>query len=284
VEWVDFQEIKQKVSLRDVLAHYQLLSSLKPRGDELVGLCPFCQQDYYPTSFSANTRKNIFHCFACGVKGNVLDFVCQKEKVSIREAGLSLQDWFLKEKPPVSPQESLNPPLTFQLKKLKKDHPYLKERGLKKETIEEFGLGYCQRGLMKGRIVIPIYDERGQLVAYAGRYPASQVPQGESKYLFPPNFKKNLLLYNLQRAKDFSQEEGLILVEGFFEVFDLWQKGVKNVVSLMGISLSPEQEKLLLSHCQKVTLMLDDDQAGRKATKEITDRLINKVFLKIGKI
>jgi DNA primase len=98
--------------------------------------------------------------------------------------------------------------LTFESKTLDRKHPYLKERGLKKETIKEFGLGYCKRGLMKGRIAILIHNEEGDLVAYAGRYPGDP-PEGEPKYKFPPRFKKSLVVFNLNWAEDMAKEKQL---------------------------------------------------------------------------
>ena len=70
----------------------------------------------------------------------------------------------------------MNPPLTFELKNLDHEHPYLEERGLAKENIKEVGIGFCSRSLMKGRIAITIYSENGELVAYAGRYPGEANP------------------------------------------------------------------------------------------------------------
>ena len=61
--------------------------------------------------------------------------------------------------------------MSFSLKNLDPDHPYLTGRRFTKETIEAFGLGYCTKGPMKGRIAIPIRNDKGELVAYAGRWP-----------------------------------------------------------------------------------------------------------------
>ena len=78
---------------------------------------------------------------------------------------------------------------------------------------------------------------KGELIAYAGRWPGNDPPEGEPKYKFPPNFRKSLVLYNLHRAREHAGE-GLIVVEGFFSgVFTLWQQGRKNVVAIMGSSL-----------------------------------------------
>lgn len=283
-KWIDLKEIKGEISIEQVLEHFGLASKLLEKGNELVGSCPFCEKDYNKNCFSANVKKNVFQCFACGAKGNVLDFVMLKQGIDIREAGLLLQQWFLGEDAPPPKQEEANPPLTFELKNLDPQHPYLtKERRLKKETIEYFGLGYCKRGMMKDLIVIPIHDEKGQLVAYAGRYPAKEIPDGKVKYKFPPGFKKNLVLYNLHRAKE-SNEGCLTLVEGFFDVISMWQNGIKNVAALMGTSLSEQQECLLLDFLVKdgkLRLMLDADEAGKNAETEIIKKLINKVYLRV---
>lgn len=301
-EWVDFKEIKEKVSMEEILDHYGLLKGLKRRKYELIGFCPIHDQNHYnKNSFCVSTVKNNWHCFSCGAGGNVLDFVAAMEKVSIRQAGLLIQKRFgvvsgedkklVKEKRKIKepkeekkePGEVVNPPLTFELKTLDPEHPYLKKRGLKEETIEEFGLGFCKKGLMKGRVVIPIHNENGELVAYVGRYPGNP-PEGESKNKFPTKFKKSLVVFNLNRAKDKVRDERLISVEGFFDVFKLWQAGYKNVVALMGTSMSDEQEKLIVEAVGgngRVVLMFDSDEAGVKATTEVVERLIDKIYLKI---
>ncbi len=317
-KWVDFKAIKEKVGMEDILKHYELFEELTERkNNELVGFCPIHDESQYnKNSFCVNTRKNAFNCFACGAGGNILDFVAQMEDVDIREAGLLIQEWFSltpakklakkgerksdptaakpesesettapKKEAPGSDQEpvQVNPPLTFELKDLDQNHPYLKERGLNEETIKEFGLGFCSKGLMKDRIATPIHNENGELVAYAGRWPG-EPPEGEPKYKLPPKFQKHLVLYNFHRAKEFAKEQGLILVEGFFDTMKLWQAGFKNVVALMGTSISDEQEQLLLEALApngKLCLMLDPDEPGERATREITEKLINKLYVKV---
>ena len=93
-ERVSFQELKQSVSMADVLAHYGLLESLRPqrKGEELVGLCPFHQETR--GSFNVSTTKNAWNCFGCHRHGNILDFVSAKENVEIRRAAMIIQEWF----------------------------------------------------------------------------------------------------------------------------------------------------------------------------------------------
>lgn len=294
-EWVNFKDIKEKVSIEDILSHYNLLEGLRRKGNELIGYCPIHDKNHYnKNSFSVNTEKNIWHCFSCGAGGNILDFVASMEDVDIRQAGLLMKKWFkiasqkdekMDKKERGGKKEGVNKevnkPLTFKLKNLDYDHPYLKERGIKKETIKEFGLGYCKRGILKDRIAIPIHNEKEELVAYAGRYPGDP-PEEESKYTFPPNFKKSLILFNLNRVE--GEEKELILVEGFFDVFNLWQAGVKNAVGLMGTSLTEEQEELILRYLGKdgrITLIFDSDESGKKAVKEAIEKLIEKVYIKV---
>ena len=103
----------------------------------------------------------------------------------------------------------VNPPLDFELQNLDTEHPYLNGRGFMPETIEHFGLGYCNRGLMTGRVVIPLHDPDDQLVGYAGRLvDDGPVSEYNPKYKFPSSreregklleFRKSLLVYNANR-------------------------------------------------------------------------------------
>ena len=115
-----------------------------------------------------------------------------------------------------APQAKVNTPLKFALKSLDPDHPYLAERGFTSETVAHFGVGLCTgKGIMAGRIAIPIHNEHGELVAYAGRWPGIP-PEGEGKYKLPPGFHKSLVVFNLHRARDYAKDSGLIVVEGCF--------------------------------------------------------------------
>ena len=178
----------------------------------------------------------------------------------------------------------VNPPLQFVFRRLDPTHPYLQARGLTAETIACFGLGYhAGKGIMAGRIVIPIHNEGGELIAYAGRWPGdADWPAGEDKYKLPPGFHKSLVLFNLHRARAHASE-GLIVVEGFFDTLDFWQRGRKNVVALMGSSLSEAQERLIVQTVGgrgRVLLAFDPDEAGRKGMHEAAARLVSQVFVR----
>jgi DNA primase len=175
-----------------------------------------------------------------------------------------------------------NPPLSFTLQHIDPSHPYLKARGLTDETITTFGLGYFSgKGSMHGRIVIPVHNEHGELVAYAGRWPRDP-PEHEPKYKLPANFHKSLVLYNLNRAREHTTD-GLIVVEGFMSVFALWQNGRRNVVAVMGNHVSFEQEQFITATVGpkgRVLIAFDDDEAGRKGSADVAARLAPHVFVR----
>ena len=201
--YVDFKAVKAAVSMLQVLERYGLAESFKRSGNSLSGPCPLHGGENR-TQFRVSLEKNCWNCFGtCKGGGNVLDFVARKEGCSLRDAALALCDWFqlpTQEKPArpakdagepptsdappkaeqrpkaakakaASPTEDgPNKPLGFELQNLDAAHPYLAERGLTEATIAEFGLGYCHKGSMTGRIVVPIHNAEGQLIAYAGRW------------------------------------------------------------------------------------------------------------------
>jgi DNA primase len=294
--WVDFKAIKAAVSMAAVLERYQV-RGLKKQGDELRGRCPIHNGE--GDAFHVNVNKNAFQCFSCQAKGNVLDFVAAMEKCSVRDAGLKLQDWFglaagdgadqrsAKPAPPadstelakerIAGEESLaNKPLGFDLRGIDHGHAYLTSRGISRETAEHFGAGYFSgKGSMSGRVVIPIHNEAGELVAYAGR----SIDGSEPRYKLPTGFHKSLELYNQHRAAKCGAG-GLIVVEGFFDAMKVSQAGYPFVVALMGCTMSEEQERLLVAHADMVLVMLDADEAGRKGTEELLLRLGRRVWVK----
>jgi DNA primase len=177
-----------------------------------------------------------------------------------------------------------NPPLKFALKSLDPEHAYLQGRGFSPETIAAFGVGLCTgKGIMAGRIAIPIHNEVGEFVAYAGRWPG-EPPEGEGKYKPPAGFHKSLVVYNLHRAREYAKDAGLIVVEGFFDAMRVWQAGYPNVLALMGSSMSDAQEELLVTAVGpegKVALMFDEDEAGWKGREEALARLSGRVYVRV---
>lgn len=110
------------------------------------------------------------------------------------------------------------------------------------------GVGYCRKGIMKGRIAIPIHNLEGELVAYAGRFPGDRVPETE-RYKYPEGFRRERELYNVHRAVRSLRTNGfgLIVTEDFLDVVRLYEAGYENAIALMGRRLSLRQHDMLLA-------------------------------------
>ena len=188
--------------------------------------------------------------------GNILDFVAVMESCTIRDAGLKIQEWFHVEASNERPKdyvpsrdrpknklatkkkdeggdetqakspddenaEAVNQPLEFQLKSVDTTHPYIRQRGITPKTAEHFGIGYFNgRGQMTGRLVIPVHNERGELIGYAGRAVDDKLAEEEGKYKTP--FSKSLVLFNLHRALEYKSKVAVV-VEGFFDCLKVFQ-------------------------------------------------------------
>ena len=152
---------------------------------------------------------------------------------------------------------------------LDRRHPYLAGRGIEGATADHFGVGYFRaRGLMSGRIAIPIQDEAGRLVAYCGR----TVDGVEPRYRFPAGFQKSQVLFHYHQARTTSSDQ-VIVVEGFFDCMRVYQAGFPSVVALMGARMSSAQKALLLTRFCGVALLLDGDDTGGAATAQIAGAL-----------
>src|SRR4051794_20579132 len=116
------------------------------------------------------------------------------------------------------------------------DHPYLRERGVPEALAATFGLTFAEKGIMAGRVCIPIHNHAGELVAYAGRWVGSDetIPEGEEKYKLPKGFQKNLELFNLHRVEHCRH---LVVVEGYFGAIRLHGLRVPTI-ALMGSSIA----------------------------------------------
>ncbi|MDB4958168.1 MAG: primase [Myxococcales bacterium] len=299
--WIDFVELRAKVSLEDVLIKmFNLGGKLKRHGSKLTGPCPI-HNGTGPRSFSADLDKNVWYCHSRCKGGNQIDLVVKMDNVSVREAALKLHAFFGLDAgapPPLVPvpasppatapppqvaappqtktsEAPINPPLAVRLA-LDPTHPHLlKERGLKEETAKHFDVGYCARGILRGMIAIRINDVDGELVAYAGRRLKWADIRESGKYKLPGGFRKDFVLFHLDRAKAVAREQGLILVEGYFTVLKLYELGFENVVASMGCSLSEPQAELLAQHAGEygVTVLYDGGEAGRSGASAARDVL-----------
>jgi DNA primase len=283
---IDFVRVKQEASFETVLERYGI--TLIGSGAQRRALCPFHRETDPSCSFEL--KRNVFHCFACGVSGSVIDFVARMEACSLPAAAATIARWCGIVSGDTVPQgtarvglnihassgadDQSNRPLAFTLE-LDPSHAYFEQRGVPPATVRTFGLGYCARGIMRGRVCIPVHDKDGVLVGYAGRWPTDVVPSGAPRYRLPKGFKKNAVLFNLHRVL---RSEHLVIVEGCWSVFRLWELGIA-AVALMGRSLSTMQEQLLAaSDAGYLTLLFDGDEPGRMASAALLPRLARSWF------
>ena len=187
---------------------------------------------------------------------------------------------------------------------------YLLDRGLSVDVIKHFNIGYAPRennialnffnsnkinldlmveaGLLgkndnenyydvfKDRIMFPIKNNQNQVVAFSGR--TMSTDRSVPKYYNTHEtkiFEKRKVLYNFSDARSFiAKENEVILCEGYMDVIKAHQNGVKNAVALMGTNIDNNKLKEILSLVKKITLSLDNDEAGSKAQIEIGNRII----------
>ena len=189
----------------------------------------------------------------------------------------------------------------------KKAKDYLHNRGLNDEVIKEFQIGlainskdtltkllfkkfnkvdieksglvnkspYGYNDLFYDRIMFPLYDLKGNVIAYSGRI---YDREDNSKYFNTWEteiFKKGELLYNYHRAKDIARKENqIIIMEGFMDVIRAYTIGIKNVIATMGTAVTKEQANLIKKMAKEVIICFDGDEAGAKATNSLIDELI----------
>jgi DNA primase len=156
---------------------------------------------------------------------------------------------------------------------------FLRKRGFQDEELVSFGLavemGSRTLDRFRGRVMIPICDRKGDVIAFGGR---TMDPQGKPKYLNSPEndlFHKSRLVYNYHVArKHMRQGRTALLLEGYMDVISLAQAGVLHGVATLGTSLTEEQAHLLKADCDKVIVSYDGDEAGRKAAVRAIDILM----------
>ncbi len=187
----------------------------------------------------------------------------------------------------------------LELKSSQRAINYLKQRGLSGETAANFGIGYApdawdglckhlgddpsvreraiRAGLLvrkdsnklydrfRGRIMFPIRDTRGRVIAFGGRV----LDKGEPKYLNSPEsplFHKGRELYGLWEARQVErQPERLLVVEGYMDVAVLAQHDISNVVATLGTATTSDHLQRLFRVCEEIVFCFDGDAAGRKA-------------------
>jgi DNA primase len=311
-QWVDFKTLRQQLSFEAVLRHYKV--EIKAKGKQHHSFCPLPKHggNRNSPSFSAHLEKGIFQCFGCNAKGNLLDFAVLMDggnpdnPADLRKTALGLQTTFavaLKakegqtKKPEVKPPPQstgtilVNAKLDFELKTLDYNHPYLRSRKFTDETIEKFGLGFCSKGYLEGRIAIPLHDQLGRLIGYAGRIVDDRlIDEDNPRYRFPCERERKGITYKFEKSqflyRGFEIKEpvdDLIVVEGFPSLWWLYQHRIENVAALMGWHCSEAQAKLMVTLTKpngRVWLMPDGDKTGRQCAESVLAQVAPHRFIR----
>ncbi len=305
-------EIRDRTDILSLVGKYV---PLRKAGRNFVGLCPFHAEK--TPSFSVNPEKGIYKCFGCGKGGNAITFLMEIEGMSFTDAVKELGDgcgirvvtsaeagekrddritklYTINEDARNYFSENLKTP------KAKGAIDYLKKRGLDKETLLLFQIGYApartdalishfrhmghstkilalaglvgesDRGAydrFRNRIIFPIRDHRERCVGFGGRI----IGAGEPKYLNSPEtpiYHKGEVLYGLSITREEIRKSGhAIIVEGYFDLIALFQAGIRNVAATLGTALTKDHLKLLGRYTREVVLLFDPDEAGIKAAE-----------------
>jgi len=321
------EKVKQQADIVRVVGEYV---RLKKGGQNFTGLCPFHAEK--SPSFAVHPTKQIYHCFGCGVGGDVFKFVMEMEKCAFPEAirivaekcGISIPR--PKERSPEERKENQQRTVlvemhreaqTFFAKQLegtlegKAARAYLEDRGLDKDALARFGIGYAPSGgdlllrqlkskyaekllaesglisrdqsgrlfdRFRRRITFPISNESGKIVAFGCRALGDDQP----KYLNSPEtpiYSKSNVLYHMDRAKEgIRRQDFAILVEGYMDAIAVARAGISNVVASCGTSLAEPQIKLLGRFTRRVVVNYDPDAAGQTATERSLVLLLEQDF------
>lgn len=309
------EEIKAKLDIVDVVRDY---IPLKAAGVNFRACCPFHKEK--SPSFVVSPEKQIFHCFGCGKGGDIFSFVTQIEGIEFVEAlrmlaqkaGVTLQ----RIDPKINSEKNKILDIIDLSRKyfhhvLRNDkgaqaaRDYLKKRGLKDETIDEWQIGYSLDswdGLLKAllargykepeilkagmiikkentnkyydrfrdRIMFPINDVNGSTVAFTARInPEKEATDKMGKYINSPQtmvYDKSKILFGLDKAKlAIKASDSVVITEGQMDVISSHQAGFNNVVASSGTALTTEQIILIKRFTNNISLAFDQDAAGAMA-------------------
>lgn len=286
------EEIKSAARIDDIVGEFV---TLRQRGSNLVGLCPFHGER--SPSFSVNIARGIFKCFGCDKSGDAVAFLIEHKGVTYPEALEYIAkrynvavEYTQGDDPQFDEKEQLRATLVAVQMHFEqhaaKGREYFSNRGLTPDTMAAFGIGWCQsstvpnipaemlqkagistanRLYFTNRVTLPIRNEKGQVVSFAGRTTTDAAP----KYLNGAEslvFSKSKILFGLWENGDMIRKCQLaVLVEGYADVMSLYQNGCSQAVASCGTSLTADQCALLSRYTKNLVILYDGDEAGQKA-------------------
>jgi DNA primase len=297
--------------------------ALKKAGREYKACCPFHNEK--TPSFWVSPDKQFYHCFGCGAHGTALSFLMEHDRLpfpeAVEELAASLGLEVPREGGAPAPRrdsatlhELMASVARFYAESLQQSEParqYLARRGLDRDIIERFGIGYAPNswnevlrrfgateesrrkladlGIIierdrapgveaepragsgrfydrfRDRVMFPIRDGRGRIIAFGGRV----IGEGEPKYLNSPEtalFHKGRELYGLYEVRQSRAAlSRLLVVEGYVDVVRLHQFNIPYAVATLGTATTPEHLKRIFQLVPEVVFAFDGDRAGRAA-------------------
>lgn len=255
--------------------------------NDFLCYCPFHSNRHTP-SFSVSREKGAYICFnpSCGEAGTIIElvkkilhkneyeairYISSKEAEAIENFD-ELLNSIMEEKPDFTefPQETIdNLHDNLFTHNINMSQEYLmNERGINKESMEYFKLGYSVNMEM---LITPVHSPDGLPIGLVGR------SINGKRFKNSTNLPKSKTLFNLHRAKRIGSH--VIIVESNFDAIRIHQSGFPNVVATLGGFLSKEQHHLLNRYFNKITIMTDADEAGRELGMSIANKLRNKDIL-----
>ncbi|WP_342259446.1 DNA primase [Candidatus Tisiphia endosymbiont of Metellina segmentata] len=310
-----YELLRTRINLSDVVRQKVVLTK---KSGNYLGLCPFHVEK--SPSFTVNDAKKFYYCFGCAVHGDVIKFVSNFSGLSYKEAAIKLANDYGIELPKLTVAQQklyeesdelfdiLEMAERFFTSQLSQEVcSYLHDRGISKEAIKEFSIGFAPpaKALQKffekksisltklqkaglvgkrddgtiyeifyNRIIFPIKNVYNKVVGFGGRVLGDGLP----KYLNSPEtilFQKNETLYGENNAISVAYKKNhSILVEGYLDVIALHQAGFKEAMASLGTSVTENHLQKLWRAGDEIVLCLDGDIAGIKATH----RVINLVL------
>lgn len=278
-------------TMSDLASKYTRMMRDKKSG-KYFGICPFCH-DKTPT-FSADNENRVFFCYSCGVHGNQKEFQ-EKTHPQKKDLVVSTKDSVLLK---IYEETAL-----YYYNRLKDGrnpgYGYLKSRGIRRENIDEYGLGYApdsfteiyqflmrnfleddilRSGLVKisqkgyrydffrNRVMFPIMDGNGDVIAFGGRV----MDESRPKYINSPEtaiFNKRENLYGFPYAAK-TRGNTLIICEGYMDYIAIHKAGIFDCAAVLGTALTKEHARLIGDYYNQVCLAFDSDGAGIYASKK----------------
>ncbi len=307
-------EIKAKLSVEEVISGYL---HIQRAGRNWKAKCPFHNEK--TPSFVISPERQMWYCFGCNEGGDIFTFVMKIEGLEFRDAlkllaekaGVKLESrGYDNSRENGEKSKALEVLYTsrkfyeecLKIKTGKKVSEYLLERGLSKDIIEKFQLGYApdswdllsnflkkknyeendifSAGMtvkkdqgrsydrFRGRIMFPVNNISGQTIGFSSRVMPG-ADESHAKYINTPEtaiYNKSRALYGLDKAKmEIRKKDLCIMVEGNMDVIASFQAGVENVVATSGTALTGDQLKIIKRYTDNIAFSFDMDSAGIKA-------------------